>query len=64
MSFEIATLCRLNQDMTFKLTLKALDTFGNISQTSILTWCIPTYASNNNSVEIWTPLVIEVAREG
>ena len=34
--------------------LKALDTFGNCQQTSILTWCISTYATNNKSVKILT----------
>ena len=45
------------------IRLKALETFGTKSKTSILTWCIPTYAWNNKLVKIWTKLFIEVARE-
>ena len=33
------------------------------SKTSLLTWCISTYAQNNKPVKIRTQLVVEVARQ-
>ena len=33
--------------------LKALDTVGNCIKTSIFTWCISTYAQNNNLWKFW-----------
>ena len=42
-----------------KKLLKSTGHLWQLSKTSLLTWCIPTYASNNKPVNIWTQLVVE-----